>query len=211
MASKQSSASDQTPSSSKNSSSEPRRNFGYQIASIVIGGVVGVTPLLVGLVNFLDPLFGRRKTPLAYAQDGAGDDDYIRISSLEALEEGGPPQRFPVIADKRDAWNYMPDQPIGAVYVQRTAPNEVLVFNTTCPHAGCSVSCTGTAFHCPCHNSAFNLDGTKLESKSGRKNPSPRALDELDVDPVRLVGENPEVWVKFQNFYTGKEHKKPKS
>jgi Rieske Fe-S protein len=210
MASKQLSASDKTPPSD-NSSSWPRRFFNYQVGSIIIGGIVGIAPLLVGLFSFLDPLFARRKKPLAYAEDGAGDDEFIRISSLDALQENGIPQRFAVIADKRDAWNYMPNQPIGAVYVQRLDGNEVLVFNVTCPHAGCSVSCTGTEFHCPCHNSAFKLDGSKLEMKSGAPNPSPRGLDELLVDPVRLGGEDPEVWVKFENFYTGKHEKKSKS
>ncbi len=207
MASNQSSASDQTPSDE--SSSWPRRIFNYQVGSIIIGGFVGIFPVLVGLFSFLDPLFGRRRKPLAYAQNDGGNDGFIRISSLDALRENGAPQRFPVIADKRDAWNYIPNQPIGAVYMQRLAGNEVRVFNTTCPHAGCSVTCIGEAFHCPCHNSAFNLDGSKLKSESGRSNPSPRPLDSLEVDAERL--ENGEVWVKFQNFYTGKHEKKPKS
>ena len=209
MGSNQSSASDQTPAD--DTSSWPRRIFNYQIGAIIIGGIVGIAPVLVGLFSFLDPLIGRRRKPLAYAQDGADDDEFIRISSLDALQENGAPQRFPVIADKRDAWNYTPNQPIGAVYVQRLDGKHVRVFNTTCPHAGCSVSCIGEAFHCPCHNSAFNLDGSKLKSKSGRSNPSPRPLDSLEVDPVRLGGENPEIWVKYQNFYTGKHEKKPKS
>ncbi len=189
---------------------EPRRNFVFEMGSLIIGGLVGLVPLLVGLVSFLDPLFGSKKKPRLYADAGGGDDDLIRISSLGALEVDGEPQRFPVIADKQDAWNYIPDQPIGAVFVQRLANDEVRVFNATCPHAGCSVSCVGTAFHCPCHNSAFALDGSKLVSDSGRTNPSPRPLDSLEVDSQRLK-EDQEVWVKFQNFYTGKHEKKPKS
>ncbi len=189
---------------------EPRRSFVFEIASIVIGGLVGMVPLLVGVVTFLDPLGRAKKKPLWYAQGGDGDDGFIRISSLGALEENAEPQRFPVIADKQDAWNYIPNQPIGAVFVQRLADNQVRVFNATCPHAGCSVSCVGTAFHCPCHNSAFDLDGSKLVSESGRNNPSPRPLDSLEVDPARLEKDQ-EVWVKFQNFYTGKHEKKPKS
>lgn len=208
MASKQSPASDESPAN--DSPAEPRRNFTLEIAAIVIGGFVGLVPLLVGLFNFLDPIFGKLKKPLWYAREGEGSDDFIRISSLSALEQDGPPQRFPVIADKQDAWNYIPNQPIGAVFVQRLVGNDIRVFNATCPHAGCSVSCNGTAYHCPCHNSAFDLDGSKLVSTTGRTNPSPRPLDSLEVDRERLE-KNQEVWVKFQNFYTGKHEKKPKS
>jgi menaquinol-cytochrome c reductase iron-sulfur subunit len=213
MASNQSPPSE-TPAATESSSSdppaEPRRSFVFEIASIVIGGLVGVVPLLVGVFSFLDPLTRTKKKPLWYAQGGESDNGFVRISSLGALEEDGEPQRFPVIADKQDAWNYIPNQPIGAVFVQRLADNQVLVFNATCPHAGCSVSCIGKEFHCPCHNSAFAQDGSKLVSESGRNNPSPRPLDSLEVDPRRLENDQ-EVWVKFQNFYTGKHEKKPKS
>jgi len=85
----------------------PRRNFVYVVGSVVIGGLVGAVPVLVGIFSFLDPIFGRIKKPLAYAQgDGdGGRDEFIRISALGALEVDGPAQRFPVIADKHDAWN----------------------------------------------------------------------------------------------------------
>lgn len=213
MAPNQSPASDQSPASGKSQSTgspaEPRRNFVYVVASIVVGGIVSVVPLLFGAFNFLDPILRKKKKPKWYAKEGEVDDGFVRISSLNALDEAGSPQRFPVIADKQDAWNYIPNQPIGAVFVQRLG-NDVRVFNATCPHAGCSVSCDGTAYHCPCHNSAFALDGSKLASRSGRTNPSPRALDSLEVD-LRRLEKDQEIWVKFQNFYTGRHEKKAKS
>lgn len=206
MASTQSPDSDQSPAT--DSPPEPRRGFVF--ATALIGGLVALAPLLVGLTSFLDPIIRKRKKPERYAGDGAGDDGFVRISSVGALEENGSPQRFPVIADKQDAWNYIPNQPIGAVFVQRLGGNDIRVFNATCPHAGCSVSCNGAAYHCPCHNSAFDLDGSKLASESGRNNPSPRPLDSLEIDAKRLEKDQ-EVWVKFQNFYTGRHEKKPKS
>jgi hypothetical protein len=45
-----------------------------------------------------------------------------------------------------------------------------------------------------------------MQSNSGRENPSPRDLDPLDV---HVVDDN--VYVKFQNFYTGKRERKPKA
>ena len=58
-------------------------------------------------------------------------------------------------------------------------------------------------------NSSFNLDGAKRKSESGRENPSPRDLDKLSVDPSKLA--DGEVWIKFQNFYTGRVEPKPKA
>ena len=71
------------------------------------------------------------------------------------------------------------------------------------------MACDGQAFVCPCHNSSFLLDGKRRLAESGRDNPSPRDLDNLDVDPEKLA--QGEVWVRFQNFYTGKHEKVPKA
>jgi Rieske Fe-S protein len=185
-----------------------RRNFAVELSSILIGAVLGLIPACVGLFAFLDPLRRQRPKPTAYRAGSGGPEGYTRITSLASLPVGGTPQRFPVISDQRDAWNFIPQQPIGAVFVARTAPEEVRVFNATCPHAGCSVSCDGSAFNCPCHNSAFNLDGSKRVSQSGRENPSPRPLDSLAVDAQMLA--QGEIWVEFVNFYTGIAEKKPK-
>ena len=191
-------------------SAEPRRGMLFKILSVMIGGVIGLLPFGAGVTAFLDPLWRKKKVPEKYRKTGAaGSDKFVRITSLDSLAVGGTPQRFPVIDDKIDAWNFTPAQPIGAVFIQRVATDKVVVLNATCPHAGCSVSCNGSAFNCPCHNSAFNLDGSRRESDSGRENPSPRAMDSLTVDDVRL--KQGEVWVEFMNFYTGKEAKTPKA
>jgi Rieske Fe-S protein len=187
---------------------ETRRSFAVEILAFVVGGLVGLIPAGIGIFAFLDPLRKQPK-PSAFQKPSSEKEGFARVTALEALAVGGPPRRFPVINDKRDAWNYLPDQPVGAVYVQRTGNDSVRVFNVTCPHAGCSVSCDGTSFRCPCHNSSFDLDGTKTVSRSGRENPSPRSLDELVVDPELL--NQGEIWVEFKNFYTGIEDKTPKA
>lgn len=189
--------------------SEDRRSFSIELAAIVMGGIASLGPLLIGLFAFIDPLSGSKKLPRqGRDEDEGGKEGFLHITSLATLAVGGPPQRFPVIADRLDAWNFLDDQPLGAVFVQRTSEEEIRVFNATCPHAGCSVDCDGAAFHCPCHNSSFNLDGSKRESLAGRENPSRRALDSLEVDSDQLA--QGEVWVEFKNFYTGTEEKKPK-
>ena len=179
----------------------------YSAGATVLGAMAGIVPAAIGVFAFLNPLTRRPSSPASRSEaTGDAKEGYTRICALDALTVGGPPQRFPVIADQRDAWNFVPEQPVGAVYVERTGDDALRVFNTTCPHAGCSVSCDGKAFNCPCHNSAFNLDGTKLTSDSGRENPSPRGLDSLEFDVL-----DGDVWVQFQNFYTGREHKEAKS
>jgi menaquinol-cytochrome c reductase iron-sulfur subunit len=191
---------------------EPRRHWFFSAASVVLGGLVGLIPAGIGLATFLDPLRRNASSPKGAEQNGAKEgvpNGYVRVAALQALPAGGMPQRFPVISDQHDAWNYSPNQPVGAVFLQRTGESEVRCFNATCPHAGCSVSFNGYAYVCPCHNSSFELNGERRPPDSGRENPSPRDLDGLEVDPQKLA--QGEVWVRFQDFYTGKHTKIPKT
>lgn len=192
---------------SADSSSQPstRRGF-FEIASVVLGAIVGIGPAIIGLVAFLDPSWRTPTKPKLHQEgESGGAGSLIRVASIAALLPGVP-QRFLVIGDQIDAWNFTPDQPIGAVYIEKLTDSTVRVFNTTCPHAGCSVACNGTEFRCPCHNSSFKLDGSKLHSESGQENPSPRDLDSLDYE-LR----DGAIWIDFKNFYTGKPEKKVKA
>jgi menaquinol-cytochrome c reductase iron-sulfur subunit len=182
---------------------EERRNFIVEAAAVIIGGIVGLFPVVAGLGVIFDPLLRKKKGP-GGKEVGGG---FVRIANFDALPTDGQPQQFPVIADRLDAWNYFPNERIGSVFVRRVGENDVQVFNSVCPHLGCLVSyAEGKGnFHCPCHNSAFQVDGEKIDNPA-KPNPSPRALDSLDVDSERLA-ESGEIWVKFQNFYTGKELK----
>jgi Rieske Fe-S protein len=183
----------------------PRRNFFLEAAAVTIGAVISLFPLAAGLAVLFDPVLRTRKKGDA----DAGDDQFVRVTNLEAVPASGA-QQYPVIADRDDAWTHYPNQRVGAVYLRRTGAKQVECFNAVCPHLGCIYSYVASRneFYCPCHNSAFNLDGSKVEN-TGQVNPSPRPLDELEVDPKRL-DEKGEVWVKFQNFYTGIEEKIPK-
>jgi Rieske Fe-S protein len=203
-------------------SDKKRRSFLVEIAAIVVGGLASLGPLAVGLYAVLSEPFRARKTPANFSRgdgsDGTSSDEYF-VTMMESLSDDGLPRRFEVIANKFDAWNFVPDQPIGAIYLSKQdAANEsdqgfvdeagkkwsVVAFHTTCPHAGCSVSFeqTVSAFLCPCHNSSFNSDGTKRDLE-GSHNPSPRPLDRLKVNDEKLAGG--EVWVEFFDFYTGRE------
>ena len=169
-----------------------RRNFIKKACAIVIGAVVGFVPAVSGLMVFFDPL--RRRS-----QDG----DAVHVASLNSLPQDGVPRKFSVIADHTDAWNRMPRVPVGAVYLRRIGQKQVLAFNVICPHAGCFVDYDGARkiYHCPCHNSSFALDGRIADPKS----PSPRGLDELEVE----IRNQNEIWVKFRNFRAGQREKIP--
>jgi len=178
-----------TPNASPHSD---RRDFITKATAAVLGGSLAVVPAVAGLCVLLDPL--RRKS-----ESGAS----VLVANLASLPENGEPRKFSVLATRIDAWNRTPNVPVGAVYLQRVAPNKVRAFNVVCPHAGCFVDFRPAEnyYFCPCHNSTFSTDGKVLDPKS----PSPRGLDELPV----AVRQGTEVWVTFQNFHAGVEEKIP--
>ncbi len=168
---------------------DQRRGFLGKLMAVVIGGVVSMVPLLAGLYTIFDPL--RRKSA-----QGAP----LFVARLDALKPGGPPQRFPVIADRTDAWNRYPKDAIGAVYLQLLPDGQTISsFNVICPHAGCAVSYNAAEglYKCPCHTSDFNADG------SVKAGPSPRGMDKMETE-IRDVDGQKQVWVKFVNYYPGK-------
>lgn len=169
-----------------------RRGFLKTALASVIGAILVLVPTGAGLRVMFDPL--RRKS-------GAGG--AVRVTSLEALPADGVPRKFPVLADRQDAWNKFRQVPVGAVYLRRTAAGKLEALNVVCPHAGCFVDFNPgrNEFICPCHNSAFAVDG-KIAAVSS---PAARGLDGLEVE----VRNGREVWVKFQNFEAGKVEKIP--
>lgn len=170
---------------------EDRRAFMKEAAAAVLGGSAVLVPAAAGVVAWLDPL-GRRGATGAF----------VRVASLEAVPADGVPRRFPVLADKVDAWTRQSGVPVGAVYLRRMADQKLQALNVVCPHAGCFVDyqTEHSNYFCPCHNSTFAADGSINDPGS----PSPRAMDGLEVE-VR----GSEVWVRFQNFQAGHKDKIP--
>jgi menaquinol-cytochrome c reductase iron-sulfur subunit len=171
---------------------EDRRDFLKKGLAGGISAILGLVPLGAGLTVYLDPL--RRKSLASGA---------VRVTSLDALPDDGIPRKFPVLSARVDAWTKATESPIGAVYLRRTTENKIEAFNVACPHAGCFVDFLPERglFHCPCHNSTFNVAG-RIEDKAS---PAPRGLDALEVE----LRNGEEVWVKFQNFQAGRSEKIP--
>ena len=165
-------------------SGENRRGFLTHILAAAIGGLVGLVPLVSGLLFFVDPLMRKRK--------GAAGDGFLKLPiSLDALTINGEPQLCKISMDRVDAWNTFRNQPVGAVFLRRIGKDKVIAFNQRCPHLGCAVDYRpGHDYYCPCHTSEFTLDGDKNNVIP------PRGLDSLDVE----IRNGTEVWVKFQNF-----------
>jgi menaquinol-cytochrome c reductase iron-sulfur subunit len=105
----------------------------------------------------------------------------------------GKPVKVDVFADKRDAWNRVVQVKVGSAWILNEQ-GKIRAFSTVCPHLGCAVDyeTDSKKFQCPCHRSAFTVDGKVLGG------PSPRALDELEVEHEGDV-----VAVRYQRFRQG--------
>ncbi|MCA9071739.1 MAG: Rieske (2Fe-2S) protein, partial [Planctomycetaceae bacterium] len=136
---------------------------------------------------------------------GDGNDEMAGFTkvpvTMEQLKAAGKPIQVPIIASKVDKWNRYPDQPIGSAYVQLADDGETIqAFNVTCPHIGCAVEYrspegeTKAEYFCPCHNSAFELDGEK------KNKIPPRGLDSLEVKVAKNENGEEEIWVEYKEF-----------
>lgn len=169
----------------------PRRGFLAAAGAVVIGAVVSLTPLVAGMAFFLDPLLRKRPN-----FKGGDEDGFLFVTLLTDLPNDGTPLRFVLRADKVDAWNEFSNQTIGSVYL-RKIEDQIIAYSDTCPHLGCKVDYQEgkQEFLCPCHASAFELNGKPMN-----KIP-PRGLDVL----MSKVDSNGRVWIKYQEFQSGIE------
>jgi Rieske Fe-S protein len=183
-------------------SAEPqRRSFFIRVLAGGLAVMVGLVPLGIGMGFFFDPLFRRARR--AAGKDGASTgpqsrrdaDGFTRLDiGVAALPEDGTPLAYKVLDDRTDAWNRFPNVDIGTVWLRRLPDNQVLAFSTICPHLGCSVDFRAAKrdFFCPCHTSAFDLQGTPLNSIP------PRGMDSLETRLKPETGDT--IWVKYQQF-----------
>jgi len=152
----------------------------------VLGAAALAVPAAAGLFAFLSPLRQKKASG-----------QLCRVTTLDSLAEDGTPQKFPIIADRTDAWTLYKNVPIGSVFLRRVGPDRVKALAVVCPHAGCAIGYDAAArdFLCPCHTARFDLDGRRTDEHSK----SPRDMDTLPDVEIR----DNEVWVRFENFRTG--------
>jgi len=168
---------------------DDRRGFLAKLLALGLGAVALAVPTLSALAAFLNP----------WRQKGASG-DWVRVASLNDLPVDGTPQRFPVIADRADAWNRSPSEPIGLIFLCRLG-DRVIALQSICPHAGGLVcyDAKEKRFSCPAHGALFDAQGRRLDEKGI----SPRDLDRLDVNQEK----QPEINVKFEKFQDGTSQK----
>lgn len=169
----------------------------YRYASLALGGLIKLTVAVPAVAFLVSPL--RKKA------QAAGDETFTTLSSLSQLAIGQP-RSFPIIQDRIDAWVKYPAEPVGSVWLVRQPAGskpEVIAYTSECPHLGCAINlgADGKSFLCPCHTSAFDLEG-----KPQNQVP-PRPMDRLEVE--LSDGPDPQVRVKFQKFRTLAEERIP--
>ena len=138
------------------------------LGAFVVAGaaLLGAVALVPGLGALLDPLLRRR----------AGSGGFIAVGEASVLRDDRPVS-LPVVGEWRDAWSRDPRRELGTVWLQKQGEGDVLAMTAECPHLGCKIGLhpEGESFACPCHESAFALDGSVQDG------PSPRAMDRLEA------------------------------
>ena len=173
----------------------PRRGF-LRFATLATGTLMGLVLAVPGVAYVLTPLRKRGR-----------EGDLQTLTRLSELEVGVP-RSFAIIEERQDAWVKYPREPVGSVWLIRQPKGkgdepEVLALQSECPHLGCAINLTadGKSFLCPCHTSAFTLEGKPTNQVP------PRPMDRLEVELT--PGTDQEVRVKFQRFRTFSEEKIP--
>jgi cytochrome b6-f complex iron-sulfur subunit/menaquinol-cytochrome c reductase iron-sulfur subunit len=147
--------------------------------SVAFGGALGA-PAVVFVA-----------APVRAAGEGGGA-HWVRTVRLDTLEDGLP-RKVSIVSDEHDAWSVARDVELGAVWLVRRG-DSVAALSVTCPHLGCAIdrSPDGSGFQCPCHTSAFSVDGKRVSG------PAPR-----DMDPLSLRTVDGFVEVDFRKFRIG--------
>jgi len=107
------------------------------------------------------------------------------------------PTKVDIYAERVDAWNRVENVKLGSAWVAER-DGTLVAYSSVCPHLGCAIDfdVDERKFKCPCHRSAFGLDGSREEG------PAPRGLDTLEIKD-----EDGAVSVLYERFRQGIEAK----
>ena len=145
-----------------------RREF-HSRAVFLLNAVIGAALGLPAAAYLLLP--GKRKEA-----DGWSD-----AGSVAALSD--EPQQVLIQRKRVDAWKTTLEEAAAWVYRRN---GKITALSPSCPHLGCGVhfKAEQNGFFCPCHGSAFSMEGEVLSG------PAPRALDRFET---RVEGDR--VWL----------------
>lgn len=148
-----------------------------------------ITAGIAGLIGagLAIPLLGYVVSPAMRRHE----EQWVDVGPSAEIEVDKPKQ-LDHVTSIRDG--YLNRQSHKAIWVVKKPDGHVTVFAPMCTHLGCSYRWDheGRRFQCPCHGSAFNIDGRVLSG------PAPRPLDEL---PSKI--ENGRLLVVFKMFKSG--------
>ncbi|MBX3236022.1 MAG: ubiquinol-cytochrome c reductase iron-sulfur subunit [Nitrospiraceae bacterium] len=154
-----------------------RTFFGWVTAAAA--GLVGIglgVPLIGALIS---PAFRRRAR------------DWVDVGAASDVPVGRPVQ-LDHVTMLRDGW--LQSKSHKAVWAVKGAAEDITVFSPICTHLGCGYRWDDgeRKFLCPCHGSAYDIEGRVLAG------PAPRPLDRL---PAKI--ENGRLLVTYKEFKAG--------
>ncbi|HEV2913354.1 MAG TPA: Rieske (2Fe-2S) protein [Pyrinomonadaceae bacterium] len=168
------------PSQKKNEMPDPaRRNFLLLLPLGIFAGVAAT--IATAAFRFLRPVYTRFEPKWS---------DVAPVSQLK----GDKPIMRSIIAEHEAGWASTSEEHF--VYVLPAQNNRAL--SSVCPHEGCNVSWrddTG-GFFCPCHDSYFAADGSRVSG------PSRRGLDPLPTREKDGI-----LQVQYQTFINNTEER----
>jgi quinol---cytochrome c reductase iron-sulfur subunit, bacillus type len=111
------------------------------------------------------------------------DKDWVDAGDIGQLD-GQKPQEVTFRRIRTDGWKVTSQK--GSAWAVKVSPSQVIAFSPACTHLGCAYHWNDQKgeFECPCHGSAFGIDGKVL------RGPAPRPLDRYEV---KLEGN--ELWL----------------
>lgn len=149
------------------SGAAPTRRGFLGLATWLVSGSIAAIASVPVLGALLSPLLGGR----ALAKRSL-----VPVIKLHDLPIGKP-QRVEIVSTLVDAWSRQDGVVMGAAWVIRQSSGDVIAYSTICPHLGCGINFDPkTQFQCPCHTSAFNIEGRVVSG------PSPRGMDRLEAE-----------------------------
>lgn len=141
--------------------SPTRRTF-YILLINGIMGVIGAALAIPAAVYLLFPPQARKAST------------WVKTADLSTIPAGKPTE-ISFQRSRADGWQVVTEK--ATAWVVKQPDNQVIAFTPNCTHLGCAYHWDDPShtFICPCHTSAFSIDGKVLGG------PAPRPLDRYAV------------------------------
>jgi menaquinol-cytochrome c reductase iron-sulfur subunit len=153
----------------QNSPRTTRRSF-YSVLINLFGGLIAAIVAIPAAAYLL----------LKPKDSGGGT--LVEIADVDRLEVGKP-EEVVYFRTRVDGWKVTKEKT--TAWVVKESPQSVVAFSPQCTHLGCVYHWDDSQmfFTCPCHASAFGVDGKVLAG------PAPRSLDRYvsKVDNGKLL------------------------